>query len=751
MRCCCAAGGPLPAFGDMTRYAVAEGTAARSEVSNDPLQARHVRRTPQDSRPVRRFLRLISIGWFLWREYLNLQQHLRGKCPDAPSRFAARLVALGPTFVKLGQILSTRPDVVPQAYVDALSVLQEGAPEVPLAQIHATVEHELARPIADLFASFEQAPLAAASLAQVHRATLKDGTAVAVKVQRHDVEALILRDLDAIEFGLRLLARLFPARVERTNLRAFLVEFRRYTLQEVDFSQEGRVIDRFRANFRERGEIGFPCVHWSHTARRVLTMDWVEGMRLHEAAQELAPETKKRLVRLLVDALLKMFVSDGLFHADLHPGNIFFHQDGRLTLLDFGMYGELSRTQRDRLVLYWLSIVQRQTRRAFHHFKSLTRALPGANEQGFAVRFGELAERFYSSPLSEMSFTKVYLEMIKAGYAFGFVFPSELMLHAKALTTAETLMFVLAPDARFEDLSRPFIAREYAERVTSLDVLKRRASQLLPELLLIGELPPPEAIDADWDWGATKQVVEESRDRLQSAIQKSLEAGGLWELLVAPHARAELKATRLATMTERVLAQTWNRYYELEPSIDIEPTVGAVFTTHAAALILAMHEALVGHGLNPGESYQLIYRILWRLYTQMSEPPLLVASALTRDRRKRLKLATDLFRLFPFGPPAYEWQDVSAADGSVAFDCVKCPMATFFARHNASELCVETACKLDFPLAEKWGGRLERSGTLASGAPRCDFRWHPANEVSRGKPTPEQSRDEGRKVVSSPS
>jgi len=724
----------------MTRYAVAEGTAARSEASNDPLHVRHTGRTPQDSRPLRRVLRLIYIGWFLSREYLNLRQYLRGKRPDAPSRFPARLVALGPTFVKLGQILSTRPDVLPQAYVDALSVLQERAPEVPLAQVHATVEHELARPVAELFASFERAPVAAASLAQVHRATLTDGTAVAVKVQRPDVEALIRRDLDAIELGLRLLERLFPARVERTNLRAFLVEFRRYTLQEIDFSQEGRVIDRFRANFRGRTEIGFPCVHWSHTTRRVLTMDWVEGMRLHEAAQDLAPETKKQLVTLLVDVLLQMFVSDGLFHADLHPGNIFFHRDGKLTLLDLGMYGELTRTQRDRLVLYWLAVVQRQTRRAFHHFKSLTRALPGANEQAFAARFGELAESFYTSRLSETSFTKVYLEMIKAGYAFGFVFPSELMLHAKALTTAETLMFVLAPDARFEDLSRPFIAREYAGRVTSLEVLKRRASQLLPELLLVGELPPPEAIDADWDWGATKQVVEEFRDRLEGAIQQSLEGGGLWQLLVAPHARAELKATRLAAVTEDVLARTWNRYYELEPSIAIEPTVGAVFTTHAAALILALHQALVGHGLAPGESYQLIYRILWRFYTQMGEPPLLVASAFTRDRRKRLELATDLFRLFPFGAPAYEWRDVATSDGSVAFDCVKCPMAAFFARHNASQLCVETACKLDFPLAEKWGGRLERSGTLASGASRCDFRWYPANVESRGTRPPPSNR-----------
>jgi len=678
--------------------------------------------------PFRNLMRLTVICWVLLREYRALRRHLRGMDVGAPSRFATRLVTLGPAFVKLGQILSTRPDLLPQEYVDALSALQEAGPEVPSTQIETTVEGELGGPIEDLFSSFDRAPVAAASLAQVHRATLKDGTAVAVKVQRPSVETLISRDLDAVDFGLRVLSRVSASRLQRSNLQAFFGEFRRYTLKELDFAQEGTVIDRFHANFMGRTDVKFPRVHWSHSSHRVLTMDWVAGMRLSDAAQALDAPTKKRLVTLLVDVMLKMFVSDGLFHADLHPGNIFFHQDGTFTLLDFGMYGELTSSQRDRLILYWVAVVQRQTRRAFYHFKALTRALPGADEQAFAARFAELADAFYASRLSEMSFTKVYLEMMKAGYAFGFVFPSELMLHAKALTTAETLIFVLAPDARFESLSRPFIAREYADRAMSLELLTRRASQLLPELLLLGELPPPEAIDSDWDWNATTQVFDEFRDRLENAIQQSLEHGGLWRALLESHARSVLKTTRLAEMIEDVLTQTWKRYYELEPSIDIQPTVGAVFTTHVAAVILALHETLVRHGLSPEESYRLIYQVGWQFYTQMGEPPLLAASAFTRDHRKRLRLATDLFRLFPFGPPSYEWRDIPTSDGSIAFDCVKCPMAAFFAKHGASELCVQTACKLDFPLAEKWGGHLERSGTLASGASRCDFRWYPSQE-----------------------
>ncbi len=683
---------------------------------------------------MRNLWRLIVVLRVLLPEYRALRRFTAGTADNtAPARFTAALVALGPTFVKLGQMLSTRPDVMPQAYVDALASLQEHGPEVPPEVVEATISAELGQPFEALFATFERKPVAAASLAQVHQATLQDGTVVAVKVQRPDLDRLVRRDLDAMQAGLEWLYRLFPRRMRRTNLRAFLAEFRRYTLQELDFAQEGRVVDRFRANFKDRDDVKFPAVHWSHSTQRVLTMGWVQGLRLHEAVKSLDAERKQRLVTRLIDVMLQMFVSDGLFHADLHPGNIFFHPDGSFTLLDFGMVGELTPRQRDRFILYWFAVVQRQTRRAFHHFKAQTQTLPGANQGAFFARFATLAEKFYTSRLSEMSFTKVYLEMMMAGYEHGFVFPSELMLHAKALTTAETLIFVLDPDARFEQLSRPFIAREYAARAGSLDLLKRRFTQLAPELLLLGEMLPSESLDETWDWEATVEVFGELRDRLEGTIRRALEGGGFWQALVERHAEVVLKTTRLAGSVGDLMKQTWERYYEIEPTVAIQPTLGAVFTTHAAALILALHETLLRHGIAAAESHRLIHDIGWSVYRQMAEPPLLIASAFTRDPRKRLELATDLFRGFPFGSPSYQWRDVASPDGAIAFDCLKCPVAEFFASRDASELCVQTFCRLDFPLAQTWGGRLERSGTIASGAELCDFRWYPIRQHAVGE------------------
>jgi ubiquinone biosynthesis protein len=675
---------------------------------------------------MRNLLRLIAVARVLLPQYRALRRFAAGTADNAaPMRFAASLVSLGPTFVKLGQMLSTRPDIMPQAYVDALANLQERGPEVPRDVVEATIRSELGKPVEVLFATFGHKPVAAASLAQVHRATLQDGTVVAVKVQRPDLDRLVRRDLDAMAAGMGWLYRLFPRRMQRTNLRAFLAEFRRYTLQELDFGQEGRSVERFRANFAGRNDVSFPAVHWNLSSQRVLTMSWVEGLRLHDAVKSLDAGAKQRLVTRLVDVLLQMFVSDGLFHADLHPGNIFFHPDGTFTLLDFGMVGELTPRQRDRFILYWFAVVQRQTRRAFHHFKAQTQMLPDANEEAFFARFAALAGKFYTSPLSEMSFTKVYLDMMMAGYEHGFIFPSELMLHAKALTTAETLIFVLAPKARFEQLSRPFIAREYAARAGSLDLLKRRFTQLAPELLLLGEMLPPASLDETWDWEATVDVFGELRDSLEGKVRRALESGGFWQALVERHAQKVLKATPLAVPVGELMKQIWDRYYELEPTVAVQPTLGAVFTTHAAALMLAMHHTLLRHGIAAAESHRLIHDIGWSVYQQMAEPPLLIASAFTRDPRKRLKLATDVFRSFPFGSPSYEWRDVASADGAVAFDCMKCPVAAFFASHDASELCVQTFCRLDFPLAQTWGGRLERNGTIASGAQRCDFRWYP--------------------------
>ena len=635
---------------------------------------------------------------------------------DAPARLARKLVSLGPLFVKLGQILSTRPDLLPKAYVTRLAALQERAPQIDFETVRTVIETELGRPLDTAFASFEPTPVAAASLAQVHKASLADGTPVAVKVQRPGLQALFVRDLDALGLGLRFLRLLAPRRIRRTNLPAFLEEFRRYSLGELDFRAEARVMERFRANLAGKDGVRVPKTFPDHASARVLTMDWVEGMRLSEATATLSGQARSRLVDRLMSVLLGMFISDGLFHADLHPGNIVFHSDGSFTLLDFGMFGELDAAERDRFVLYWIAVAQRQTRRAYFHFSQQTRPLPGADHGLFRQSFDDLAARWYAMPSRQASLARTYLSMMGAGYRAGFVFPASLMLHAKALTTAEALLFALAPDARFDDLSRPFIARQMVARMVSSDPLGR-IGQILPELLLTGALPPAQAIDDFWDKSATRDLWDSTLRALAPGDTGFGRAGlaALFGQIAQPH---------LGPETEQILARTWANYDALEADLPLQPNTGAILTTHLAALTLALHQALVAGNRTSAQSHALIHAIGWDIYARMAALPLELARAITTNPAKRLRIATDAFRRFPFGPPGYGWRDISAGDNVVAFNCTKCPVAEFFVQKDQAALCTATWCALDFPLAEKWGGRLVRNQTIAGGHDHCDFRWH---------------------------
>tara|TARA_R110002096_G_scaffold2933_3_gene14945 strand:- start:4465 stop:6540 length:2076 start_codon:yes stop_codon:yes gene_type:complete len=661
-----------------------------------------------------------------WRLFAQLRALRRFDPQSYDARkvagFVDGLIALGPTFVKLGQIMSTRSDILPEAYIAELERLQERAPTVSFEVIKARIEAELGASLSAHFATFDSKPVAAASLAQVHKATLMDGTVVAVKVQRPDMDALFARDLDALDFGIAILRKIAPRKLRRANLVAFLAEFRRYTQKELDFASESQMMARFGENFAGHDVVIIPKTYPALTTRRVLTMDWVEGMRLHEAAVTLTDEKKQALVSGLVDVLLKMFVSDGLFHADLHPGNIIFHRDGRFTLLDFGMSGDLTGLQRDRFILYWMAVVQRQTRRAFHHFNALTEPLENANERVFFERFESLAQAFYTAPLRDTSLAKIYLEMMQAGYRNGYVFPASLMLHAKALTSAEALLFVLAPEARFEDLSRPYIAREYAARATSPENLAKRASQILPELLLLGEVLPQSAKDDEWDWAATKSLGQDLLAQMSFTHRHSARA--MLHAFVERYARPILVATAHDLDVSEVLRATWARYDELETDLPVADTVGAMLTTHLAALTLAVHDSLVAQGMGVQDSYDVVYQIGWSIYERMSKIPLILAKTMTKNPHKQMRIATDMFRQFPFGSPGYGWRDVDIDPNVVGFDCTKCPVATFFKEQDAAQLCVKTWCALDYPLAQKWGGRLERCGTLAAGNDHCDFRWH---------------------------
>jgi ubiquinone biosynthesis protein len=208
------------------------------------------------------------------------------------------------------------------------------------------------------------------------RFSLPDGAEVAVKVQRRGVREAMQRDMVVLGWLVGTVRRLRPAMARRLNITAAFEEFRQYTLHELDFSLEAETLQRFRENFRSRNDVVFPEVFWDHSGPRVLTMSRVSVLRLHEAAARLTVTERQRLTMRILEIEMKMFVSDGFFHADLHPGNVFFTPDGKIVVLDVGMCGELTDSHRDHFMLYVLATVHRQVRRAFYHLTALTIALP---------------------------------------------------------------------------------------------------------------------------------------------------------------------------------------------------------------------------------------------------------------------------------------------------------------------------------------------------------------------------------------
>ena len=266
---------------------------------------------------------------------------------DRGRRLREMLDELGPTFVKFGQLLSTRPDVVPPDIVAELRGLQDDVSPVGFNQIRAVLEAELDLTVERAFLEFDVVPMASASIGQVHRAVLPDGQEVAVKVQRPDLEGIISFDIAILYRLVKLTNRFFPRANENADWEEMLHEFHTTIFEEMDYVKEGRNADRFRYNFRTWRAVRVPKIYWSHTNTRVLTLDFIRGTKVVDLeglrANRISPV---KVNRLLIRAYLKQLLEDGFFHADPHPGNLLVMDSGHLAFFDFGMVGRINPNDR---------------------------------------------------------------------------------------------------------------------------------------------------------------------------------------------------------------------------------------------------------------------------------------------------------------------------------------------------------------------------------------------------------------------
>ncbi|HEX2092691.1 MAG TPA: AarF/ABC1/UbiB kinase family protein [Longimicrobiaceae bacterium] len=383
----------------------------------------------------------------------GLQDVLRDE--DAPAEpqttpeaeeLADDLERLGPTFVKLGQLLSTRSDLIPPAYVEALTRLQDSVEPFSYAEVEEIVTAELGVRISKAFLDFDPEPMAAASLGQVHRATLRNGRDVAVKVQRPGIREQILQDLDALG-ELTELADRHTEIGRRYETSGILAEFRRTLLSELDYRREAQNLTTLANNLVEFQRIVVPRAVDDYTTSRVLTMDYIAGRKVTDLSPLSRMEIDgEALAEDLFRAYLKQILVDGFFHADPHPGNVFITRDGRIALIDVGMVGRVAPNMQDILLRLLLAVSEGRGREAADLAIRIGERRPGFDEDGFTRRVVEMVTEIQGATARQIEVGRIVMEISRAAGENGILLPPELTTLGKTLLALDQVGRTLDPE-----------------------------------------------------------------------------------------------------------------------------------------------------------------------------------------------------------------------------------------------------------------------------------------------------------------
>ncbi|HXC70788.1 MAG TPA: AarF/UbiB family protein [Pyrinomonadaceae bacterium] len=407
-----------------------------------------------------------------------LPDEIAAETETAPAEDLANdLEKLGPTFIKLGQLLSTRADLLPGPYLDALERLQDQIEPFPYEEVERIVSGELGVRISKAFADFEPAPLAAASLSQVHRATMRDGRAVVVKVQRPGIRELIVGDLESLGEIAHFLD-LHTELGKRYEFDNMLVNLRKSLLRELDFTIEANNLHIIGQNLAEFEEIVIPEPIDDYTTTRVLTMEYISGKKITALNPlRLLEIDGSLLAEELFSAYLKQFLIDGIFHADPHPGNVFLTDDDRIGLIDLGMVGRVTRSFQDNLLRLMLAISEGRGEMAAQAAIKMGEPKEGFDRASFERRITDLVTENSDAILSKMNAGKVTLEITRVSADCWFHLPPEFTMIAKALLNLDRVVYSL--DSHFDPNS---IIRERANEILQRNILKSVA----PNNLLSG-------------------------------------------------------------------------------------------------------------------------------------------------------------------------------------------------------------------------------------------------------------------------
>lgn len=405
----------------------------------------------------------------------------------SPAQAREALEELGVVFLKFGQVLALRRDLLPAAYIDELERLHDRLPPMPDAEVRATIETELGGTVEELFGSFEGEPLAAATIAQVHVATLADGRAVVVKVRRGGLSERIAEDTATLAYLAALTEQLAP-RFRSLDLVGMVREFRQSLRRETDLAREGQTIRRFRAALADVDGVWIPDVVSERTTRAVLTLEHSPGVRIDRYAEE-HPAAGPTLARQLATLVLYQVFETGLFHADPHPGNVFVLPDGRLCLHDFGMIGELDEPLREGLTRLLDAVVRGDARVATDTYLELGLVGDDVDRPALEADLAALLRDVRERSLAEISVGNALASLLRVGSQHRVRNPGELLLLARAFLLAEAVMRRLDPQLDVLEVFRGQVAR-LALRRYSPERLLRDGRQLTRDLERVAREAP---------------------------------------------------------------------------------------------------------------------------------------------------------------------------------------------------------------------------------------------------------------------
>jgi len=390
----------------------------------------------------------------------GLTDVMRGRNGRGPARLRDTLAELGPTYVKLGQALSTRPDLVPPRYEVELARLQDSVPPISSDAVKLALRRELGRDPTSLYAVFDEAPLAAASIGQVHVAQLWDGRDVVVKLRRPGVMAAVEQDLAVMRVVGAVVASM-PGALRRVNVAGFVEQFSGTIRGELDYIAEGHNADRARVDLANL-PVHIPTVIWEATTHGVLTLEHIVGVKIDDLAGLSAMDIDvAKLARDLAYVYLSMVFTHGFFHADPHPGNLFVEADGRIAMLDFGMVGTVDPVVRSALVEIILALVTHDTRRTIRAMRGLGIAPESVDEDVFVEELDRLTASSIETPLGELRLAPLISDLMTVSRRHHLAFPRELALLVKTVVMAEGLAAQLDPTFALPEVLVGFVAASF--------------------------------------------------------------------------------------------------------------------------------------------------------------------------------------------------------------------------------------------------------------------------------------------------